>query len=566
MNVAVQKLFTGAMIAIALAAMLLTHTTAGLLSTTQTVPSNGTITARVLSLTLGSSSNPAKTARSILISGQIATVGNGNYSNLSIDIQYSQDQSTWHNISTVTTNSSGTFETVFAFPSSGIYFVRATCGDQVNSYSQLVVDRFVNLNGSEDSVDIQTAIDSLPSTGGIVYIRSGLYDLNGKSLVLRSDLTLIGDGIDRTIVRLFPTMHTDDSMGVADAITSEADITNLLIENFTVIQNVVPMNHHGGIDLRGNMNNNIIVRNVKVTDVSGPGICINNNYDNLLVENCIVERVWTGIVFGSGDNAIVRGNVVIDTTGDGIYPEGSSSNVIIENNYLENIGDTAIDITPWTGGTAHEHVIVRNNTIKNGSIRVTNSFDVQIVGNSIYYGEIAVDSGQGTPVAVEIIGNLIVSTGNAAIAFYGAANSSAENNIIRMEPPSSGVIQSGIIAAIWTSGLIEGNTISGGDYSIDFGGWKLGWECNITIRNNKLFDFKQYGIYDDGLNQNYVNVAKNEIYSMQPTALWGVLTGNPGSTWTIENNALKVNQLVGNQAINAPTSTLTGNYEYVPVP
>jgi hypothetical protein len=563
MNMAVQKIFTGAMIAIALAAILLTHTTAGLLSTTQTVTSNGTITARVLSLVLGSSPNPAKTASPILIYGQIATVGNGNYSNLPIDIQYSQDQSTWHTISTVTANSNGTFETTFAFPLSGIFLVRANCGNQINSYSQLVVDRFVNLNGSEDSVDIQTAIDSLPSTGGVVYIRSGLYDLQGNSLVLRSDLTLIGDGMDRTIVRLFPTMH-DESMGVADAVTS-GTITNLLVENFTVIQNVVPLNHHGGIDLRGSTNN-IVVRNMKITDVSGPGICANGNYTNLLIENCTVERAWTGIDCYGGENAEIRGNTIIDTTGDGIFPELHASNVTIENNYLENIGDTAVDIVGMAGPLSAEHIIVRNNTIKNGSIRVSNAIDVQIVGNSIYYGVIDVDSGEGTPIDVKIIGNLIVSTGNAAIAFYGAANSSAENNIIKMEPPSPGVTQSGIIAAIWTSGLIEGNTISGGDYSIDFGGWKLGWECNITIRNNKLFDFKQYGIYDDGLNQNYVNVAENEIYSMQPTALWGVLTGNPGSTWTIENNALKVNQRVGNQAINAPTSTLTGNYEYVPVP
>lgn len=562
MNTAVQKLFTAAIIAIALAAILLTHTTAGLLSTTQTIPSNGTITARVLSLTLGSSPNPAKTASPILIYGQIATAGN--YSNLSIDIQYSQDQSTWHNISTVTTNSDGTFETAFAFPSSGTYFVRATCNDEVNFYSQLVVDRFVNLNGSEDSVDIQTAIDSLPSTGGVVYIRSGLYDLQGYSLVLRSNLTLIGDGIDQTIVRLFPTMH-DESMGVADAVTSGTDITNLLVENFTVVQNVVRLNHHGGIDLRGSANDNIAVRNMMITDVSGPGICVNNNYIDLLIENCIVERAWTGIALGGGENAVIRGNIIIDMRGDGIYPEVSSSNMIIENNYLENIGDTAIDIS-CPPPTAHEHITVKNNTIVNGPIRVTNAIDVQVIDNRIQYGVIDVDAGQGRPINVKIIGNQIVSTGNAAIAFYGAANSSAENNIIKMETPSPGVIQSGIIAAIWTSGLIEGNTISGGDYSIDFGGWKLGWECNITIRNNKLFDFKQYGIYDDGLNQNYVNVAENEIYSMQPTALWGVLTGNPGSTWTIENNALKVNQRVGDQAINAPTSTLTGNYEYVPVP
>lgn len=531
MTVAMQKLFTGAMITIALAVILLTHTTAGLLSATQTVPSNGTITARVLSLTLGSSSNPAKTASPILISGQIATAGN--YSNLPIDIQYSRDQSTWHDISTVTAKSDGTFETAFTFPSSGTYFVRATCGNQVNSYSQLVVDRFVNLNGLEDSVDIQTAIDSLPSTGGIVYIRSGLYDLKGNSLMLRSDLTLIGDGTDRTIVRLFPTMH-DESMGVADAITSGTNITNLLVENFTVVQNAVPLNHHGGIDLRGSANNDITVRNMKITDVSGPGIGVNNNYINLLIENCIVERAWTGISFGGGENALIRGNTIIDMTGDGIFPEVSSSNVIIENNYLENIGDTAIDIS--CPPPAHEHITVKNNTIVNGLIRVSNAIDVQVIDNRVQYGEINVDAGQGRPIDVKIIGNQIVSTGKAAIGFYGAANSSAENNIIKMEPPSPNATQSGIVAAIWGTGLTINNTIlNSANYGIDFGGWGLGGGNSITIRSNTIQNFGNFGIYDDNLHQETVYVEYNTFMSNNAPSS-AIFAENPANHWIITGN------------------------------
>lgn len=530
MNVAVQKLFTGAMIAIALTAILLTHTTVGLLSTTQTVPSNGTITAPVLSLTIGSSPNPAKTANPILISGQI--MGNVNYSNLLIDIQYSQDQSTWHNISTVTTNSDGTFETTFAFSSSGTYFVRAAYGSLVNSYSQIVADRIVNLNGSEDSVDIQTAIDSLPSTGGFVYIRSGLYDLQGDSLVLRSNLTLIGAGIDRTVVRLYPVLN-NGSIGVEDAITSKTDITNLLLENFAIVQNVVRLHHHGGIVLRGSKNDNVIVRNLRITDISGWGIGL-SNYTNLLIENCDVERAWTGIVFSNGENAIIRGNVIINTAGDGIYPEISSSNVIIENNYLENIGDTAIDIS--CPPPAHEHIIMKNNTIVNGLIRVSNAIDVQVIGNRIYYGEINVDAGQGRPIDVKIIGNQIVSTGRTAIGFYGAANSSAENNIIRMEPPSPNATQSGIIAAIWGTGLIINNTIlNSANYGIDFGGWGLGGGNNIAIRSNTIQNYGTFGIYDDNLHIETVYVEYNTFISNKANST-AIVAENPANHWIVTGN------------------------------
>jgi hypothetical protein len=436
----------------------------------------------------------------------------------------------------VTANSSGTFETAFAFPSSGTYFVRATCGNQVNSYSQLVADRFVNLNGSEDSADIQTAIDSLPSTEGIVYIRSGLYDLQGRSIVLRSNLTLIGEGIDQTIIRLYPTMH-DESMAIADAIVSYVPIENLILENFTLIQNVVPLNHHGGIRFRGGPNDNVIARNLQITDVSGAGIGI-GDYSNLIIENCIIERAWTGITFIAGENALVRENTIINTIGDGIFPQDYSSNVVIENNYLENIGDTAVDIVGLAiyGPLSAEHIIVRNNVINNGLIRVSNAFDVQIIGNSINYGEIDVDSGQGTPVEVKIIGNQIVSAGRAAIAFYGAANSSAENNIIRMEPPSPNATQSGIIAAIWGTGLIINNTIlNSANYGIDFGGWGLGGGNNIAIRSNTIQNYGTFGIYDDNLHIETVYVEYNTFISNKANST-AIVAENPANHWIVTGN------------------------------
>jgi hypothetical protein len=56
-----------------------------------------------------------------------------------------------------------------------------------------------------------------------------------------------------------------------------------------------------------------------VTDVSGGGIAV-HRYSNLLIENCMIERVWTGIVVGSnGSDALIRGNIIKNTSGDGIY-------------------------------------------------------------------------------------------------------------------------------------------------------------------------------------------------------------------------------------------------------
>lgn len=531
-----QNFLIAAAIAIMLAGILFPRTlmpqTAEALSIkTQTITANGTIVSGLAILTLNSSSNPTKTGSPTVISGQVS--GLTNYNNLTINIQYSQNQLNWQGISTVTTQLDGTFGTTFAFPSAGTYYVRATYNSQAGSYIQTVADSI--LNGSGNAMDIQAAIDALPSTGGTVYVKKGFYELGGRSVTLRSNLVFIGEGIDQTIIRMYSTKQ-GVSVGVDDAFTSSSQITNLVLKDFTLIQNADPRCDHGGIVLRGSLNKNITVTSVKVTDVSGGGISV-QNYAGLLVENCVVERSWTGIMFANGSDAVIRGNTVVNTVGDGIFPQLTATAVTIENNHLTSIGDTAIDITARTGYAPETNIIVRGNVIQNGTIRVCNAIDVQITGNIINGGQICVDAGQGRPVNVRVNGNQIVSNGRAGIGFYGAANCSAENNLITMQPSPTGSIQSGMVAAIWGTGLIQNNTIlNAGNYGIDFEGWGLGSSSNVTIKGNTIRDYGNYGIYDNNVNEGPIRIENNSISSNKPTATQQIYAQNPTSQWIINGN------------------------------
>lgn len=534
------KVTTFTLVALLLAvvsAIILTPAASAAVNAQQIVQSGGTIIRLDAFLTFGSLSNPAKTGNALQIFGSINLGNNVDHSSTQIDIQYSIDQLTWTRLLTVPVNPDGTFRTEIRFPSSGVYTLRASWNNQVKLYTQTIADRFVNLNGSEDAKDIQSAIDSLPATGGIVVIRSGFYDLNGKSIVVKSNLKLIGEGIDQTTVRLYPTIH-DQTMPIEDAITSNTAVANLSIEGFTLIQNVVAVGHHGGIILRGSDNYNITIKNMKITDVSGPAVGL-SYYTNLLVENCQIERAWTGITFSNGKNALIRGNTVSNTVGDGIFPQLYAENVTIENNYLRNIGDTAIDVAGQASLGLHseKNIIVKNNTIVNGTVRVTNALDVQIINNSIQYGEINVDGGQGTPANVMVHGNQVVSRGRAGIAFLGAANSSAENNIIIMEAPTPEVKQSGIIAAIWGTGLINNNTIvNAANYGINFGGWALGNGNNITISNNIIQSFGEFGVYDDNRHTQPVYVLNNTFAGNSVAS--AIVPQNSANRWVTDGNKI----------------------------
>jgi hypothetical protein len=152
---------------------------------------------------------------------------------------------------------------------------------------------------------------------------------------------------------------------------------------------------------------------------------------------------------------------------------------------------------------------------------VSNAIDIQVAGNQIQYGQINVDAGQG----------------NSGIGFYGATNSSAENNIITLEAPSTNATQTGITAAIWGTALIANNTIlNPANYGIDFGDWGLDGGNNITITKNTIQNYGNFGIYDNNNYIDQVNIEQNTISSNKATATYAIFIQNPANKWTLNGN------------------------------
>jgi hypothetical protein len=433
----------------------------------------------------------------------------------------------------------------------------------------------VALDGSGDFTDIQKAIDAVPSSSeGVIEIMDGVYDLNPsltypfKSIIVRSNLTMTGMGIDRTVIRSFPTKQSFGSNIRAISIASRDNIENLVMENMTVVQNGTPDNiGWGAIDLRAGTNENVTVRNVKVTDVTGAAIGI-ARFDNVIVENSIIERAWTGIVLAGGSNGLLRGNRIINTTGDGIFPRGgnglSVTDLKIEDNYLENIGDTGIDITGISGLPPHERIVALHNTLNNASIRVSHAQHVEVSGNIIEGGHIDADSGAGQAVDITVKANNITTSHNVGIGFYGTQDCYAVNNEIHMTAPSAGTVQSGIVAAIRGTGLIERNIITGSaNYGIDFGGWRLGSDSGLTIRGNVLLDFNDIGIYDEALSQGTVLIENNTIWDRrQPfVSKYGIRTDYEANEWTIRYNHIFAGSI---SLVSAPSSNVYDNIYAAP--
>jgi hypothetical protein len=347
----------------------------------------------------------------------------------------------------------------------------------------------VNYIVPDDFPDIITAIKAIPAgQPADLLVRAGHWILNPtpqwppNQIIAKPNLTLHGDGIDKTIIEFTPESAAPIR---ADVLTSLGDVNDFTLADLTITQHAVPDNMGSScVYLREGVHRNIAFLRVKVKDALGAGIAP-GTCSNLRIEDCIVENVWTGVDLGNTSFADVLRNTVRNVAGDAIFPEGVCLSVNIDYNTIESVGDTAIDITSVEGAASHQAVKARYNIIKHGGIRVSNALDTEVIDNSIEQGNIYVDAGQGTPTNTLLEDNRILTKDRVGIGCFGANGVTARRNRIDMLTPDAGVVQSGITAAVWGTAIFEDNMISNpADYGVDFGGWQLGWESTFSFLRN----------------------------------------------------------------------------------
>ncbi|TFH14007.1 right-handed parallel beta-helix repeat-containing protein [Candidatus Bathyarchaeota archaeon] len=347
-------------------------------------------------------------------------------------------------------------------------------------------------------------------------------------------------------------------------IFSESTLKDFTIQDLTIIQNGSPDNKGwNAIDLRGN-NNGIRISNVKITDVTGACIAI-RSFSDLIVEDCVMLDAFTGITVLGGSQGVIKNNRIVDMGGDGVFPQILSASIpvyhlSILDNYIENTGDTGIDITSNGQAPPHMNITASGNTLVNSHVRISNAIDVYFVGNTLRNGKsfIDVDSGAGRPINILIQGNKVDSARPCGIGLFGAENCVVIENEINMLSPSSSGTQSGISAAVWGDLLIEDNIIrNAADYGIDFGNWAIG-NNHPVIRGNTITNFGVAGIFDNTKKQGPALIEHNTIQDTTKPykSDYGIWTAYEDNKWTIKENVITAGSIA---AIKAPSSTLTNN-------
>jgi polygalacturonase len=416
---------------------------------------------------------------------------------------------------------------------------------------------------TDDIAAFEAALDALGPDGGTLLVPAGTYIVNPSrkgalEITRRSNITLAGEGLDRSIIRLAPV-----SYGTAHVIlvTNASGIT---IRDLTLDGNVPNATFNepqcNGIEVRNS--SDVRVERMRFMRIWGDGVRLIGHYhdagpwtERVVVANSHFEDTGRS---GVGMQRAVQQVQILNNTFERVSDQSLSSepggkalgfpvgprDIVMENNVIRHFNDT--DCVALQGPSVTDRalrVVFRNNRMENCSVKFRSMDGLLIEGNTIVgdrYTTLSLPSVSN----VQIVDNEISGPGGGdglveVTAQYDITNpypsafSShivVRNNRIR---PNAG--QPGLrIGDALSDVVIEDNTIDGTDHTgilifNRFVGGAL--RSGFTIRGNVVRNFHK-GIVLSTRGDRYaaVVIEANDIDhdQMPATAAVGILFSETG--------------------------------------
>lgn len=205
-------------------------------------------------------------------------------------------------------------------------------------------------DGTDDDVQIQAAIDALPSGGGTVMLTEGTFDYD-TTVSLPGDgkrVTLRGVGYGTVLYSNSNSLGTFIDMGVITGFGPSV-IQTIEICHLTIRLDDDVTSNTNGIDLserhRGNVHDCLFMTTTtarKLIAIMGADV------NNCIIRNNHCRLVHTGIsLTGDLDDNLIEGNIIDQPQYDGIYMDGTGAaagyafkNTIANNQVEESGGDS----------------------------------------------------------------------------------------------------------------------------------------------------------------------------------------------------------------------------------
>lgn len=312
-------------------------------------------------------------------------------------------------------------------------------------------------DGTADNVQIQAAIDSLGTRGGIVFIKTGNYYLSSTITIAQHNISVIGEGVNSTVLHLGNSMNAN-AFTIQHASTR---INYIELSHFAINGNKANNTSGRGIELYGGWRYNL--HDLYIYDTKSRAISLSGATPSTTglvgkISNVYILRSDSVGMYVEHQHDAVFENIYIDTTGaEGILETNSTSNVYIRC-HAYNATEYGIRLTSSNMRTSLIHCL--GETCDKAGIRVTGTY-VNLTNCSAF------NNSQGTAntySGIEVTGSYnnvsnsrcYDSQGGSATQKYGIEESgSANNNMFTNNDCTSGNV-TGTITTVGANTVVYG--------------------------------------------------------------------------------------------------------------
>lgn len=436
---------------------------------------------------------------------------------------------------------------------------------------------------TDDTAAFQAAFDSVPATGGCVYIPEGIYII--RSVYVDSNTVVKGCSYENTILRA--NQNLTDAMVVFQSVTRcRLEGVTVDLAGFTITTAFVQPNYEpGNIHIRGNTNNAsspstwITVENCRMINGNG-GANTEFQCTNCSFVNCVItDNVTYGIDLDTSEQCTVRGCYISNTVRgvrvhaaehflisnnifsgcSGWAVGGDSKTCIISGNIVRLTVDDSVGVAFFDGDSAfaEEATVITGNTIQGratGTIGA-NCYGISGSTRSVITGNVIERvingiTGTGNNIVGNVLDNQNVSLTGTGIRITSDFTQASQNMII------------GFSTGIWCDGgenyvNIVGNYIKNALSQ----GILVGAGTFVKMDNNQIIDCTGNGIYVNGAMTNYSicgNILANP--AITPTGSHILLSSTAGNG-EVQRNILDATkaQFVSSRTISTGAITVNSN-------
>ncbi len=310
-----------------------------------------------------------------------------------------------------------------------------------------------NCDGTADEVEINDALSNLPSTGGVVLLKKGTYNIAGSIDMLKSNVIFRGEG-KATKIFLSNSANVDMiRMGNGTTIVNDCVVENMTVDGNRANQTSLgsPLIIWGSSGTKALRNvvqgcrltncltdclkvifadKSIIQNNIIDENTGGAGIGVfSSSQTNGITGNVLIHNSY-GIYLSANYNNVV-GNVCVDNTSYGVYLNG-----VVNCNVSANwLGSIAFFQTGVYLAASSARNTITGNTFYQPYRAILAAADSNVIGNTISGNSIYLANQEAIFMQAganqnAIVGNTIRATAQHAIRIRGSKNVISSNMLI----------------------------------------------------------------------------------------------------------------------------------------